>query len=884
MATARRPRPSAPKDGPARGADSRRRAPQVGVLAEADHHALAEALLAVAPEGLADGTLAPLADALGELAALDAAGEAALDGGLVGAELLALAEASAPWPETLRSRRFAEMPDTPPVLRLTSGGAGFTALYAAEFARGGAEAAGVATRRLLGTYLARAEPLARIVLGARALREGGVTPEAFAALLKDNLALLAAPPDPHKLVEGLRQARTLVPRPFGPTPGDKLAPWLDWVRKSPFSAFLLPENQAAWHCVTGLAGFYQGVALPTNSPGPASISPGVLCHSPALAAGTTLLLRGRFGPQALPGGVWGVSVSGRPASITRWTANEIEITTDALRRGCNPVQWSFLTDQDISGNGADAACSDWLRRPLLSQLQVNDIEILRRTGRWVDPGSVSVLGPEIAVFDTPPPPRDGFIPCAEVTLRWRLSALPCAQDRAAVSVRLLRDGVELARDLPFAGSRVIADPRSAEYVLEASAAVPGGPACNPPAIARLPVPRAPAALTLTLPPEVLDGMPAEASVAIPCDAPPGGQLVELVADAAALAAPAQVLIPAGQRSVRFNLSAGLRCGEAKIEARSPGHRPASGAVCVIRALGIAPNQALRVTGCARDAVTLRLTCLGRLSRLAAALVAPDGERTPLTPIPAAMPPAGCLAETLVSLGVPALEPGAYRIELGNGVGSAASIALTVDPPRPEIVGAPAEVNETIQMGACPPAEQAVRMSARGHGRIRAVYENPDGNREQIVVRGGTAVCPGESVELSFVFDRNGTLVVTPERDGVAGPARRIPVRLNFGAGVYRSASFFAADPAGQSIGRAVAMTREEQGPAMPLPTNEGSIAQGQTRSFALARCVATTFIGTRPDVPDPVSDSGGTIRGGSVPRGPFIGHPDAPPMAPALNI
>jgi hypothetical protein len=847
--------------------------PQVGVLAQADHVALAEALLAVLPEGLADDSLAPLADALGDLAALDAAGEAAIDGKAPEDELLALAESSAPWPEALRSRRFAEMPDSPPAVRLSSGGAAFTALYAAQLARSGAEAAQAATRRLLSLYLARAEPLARIVLGARALQAGSVSPDAFAALLKDNLALLASPPDPERLVEALRGAHTVMPRPFGPDHSDRLKPWLDWVRKSPWSAFLLPENQAAVHCVSGLGRLWQGITLPEKTPGLAVITPRILCHSPALAGGITLVMRGSFGPQVLASGVWGVSVSSRPATITRWTDTEIEIATDALRRGCNPVQWSFATEQETTGNGVDAACSEWLRRPLLADTRVDEIELLRQTGRWVDAGSVSVLGPLIDVFDTPPPPREGFIPCADVLLRWRLDALPCASDRAAVTVRLLRDGVELARGLPFAGSRVIADPRTAEYTLEVSATVPGGPVCNPPAVALVTVPRAPAAFTLTLPSEVVVGTPVEGSVAIPCDAPPGGQLVELVVASGALGVPAQVTIPAGQRSVRFAVTAGDRCGEVTFEARAPGYLPAAGSICVVRPLSIAPNQSLTVTGCELGTVTLRVNCVGRLSRIEAALVEPNGQRTPLRVLPDAMPPQRCLADTLLTLSVPPSEPGAYRIEIGNGIGARALIPLTIDPPRPEIVVAPAEISETIGVDRCPPPEQRVRVSARGHTLIRAVYENPEGRDERVVRRTGRALCPTETAEFGFVFDRVGTLIVTAEADGVVGPERRIPVRLIFGSGVFSSVSFIAEDPPpiAQDVPRPVRITRKLDG----SDVDEGLMQEGERRTFALGRCVRTFFLGERQE--NAFSSSG---LPGPRPLGPFAGHPDAAPFGP----
>ena len=867
-------------------------APTVPVLAQEDMKTLAEALAQVDRDGLQSDRFLPLADALDELAAVDRAGLDFLAGRSDAGDLATLSEGYAPWPADKRSRRLSTMLKTAPVLVLRSAGAPFLAVHSAARLRNGEEAADIAARRLLTFWLWRAEPVTRIVHAARSFAAGMISAEDFVTLLQGNVATLAKPParpidddlDPTDLLEALRTTPTITskpgpPGPLGPEIDPRLQVLLDWVRKSPFSAFLAPENQARLHCTLGLARLYPLVALPEKSPGPAGIAPRVICGDALAAGGVVLLLTGNFGSQTDQGGTWGVLVNGTRAEILSWTITEIRLRTTALVPGCNPVRWSFASDQDTSGNGVDAACTEWLGRPIITTAQA--VETQLGLIRWIEPGSVSVLGPVVETFTTPPAPPAGFIPCTPVDLSWRIGTLPCVSDRANVAVRLLRDGVVVGVGLPFIGAVSVTDPDSIEYRLEITSTDGAGSICGT-VTARLSVPRAPAVLTLNLPADVEAGRPAQATVSIPCDAPGGGLLVSIGSvDPNRASVPQNATIPAGQRSVSFTITAAAACGEVKIDASAPGHLPVSGSVCVVQPLTIAPGQMLSIESCDAASATVRVRCLGRLGRLLAILIHPDGTRTTLRLAAGGVPPMGCLPEATLRLGLPALEDGSYTIELGNGLGSAATIPLTVTPRPAEVTSAPASISSFIAIGSCPPLDQTIRISAKGHDRVTIAYENPDGGMSQVFVR-QAPFCPDESIQFTARFDRIGTLVITPERNGVAGAVRRVPVTLTFGQGVFSSVTLFASDPAGQR--RPVKVTRAEGAPGMQTGSDEGSIAEGQTRSFPLMRCIQTYFFGVREEVPDPASRTGGKILEYRSAVGPYLGHPDAPVQAPPDNF
>jgi hypothetical protein len=621
--------------------------------------------------------------------------------------------------------------------------------------------------------------------------------------------------------------------------------------------------------------------LPEKSPGPAAIAPGVICASAVPAGGLELVLTGSFGDRVQRDGEWGVLANGAPAEILSWTPTEIRLRTIALVPGCNPLRWSFSTSADVTGNGVDAACVEWLGRPIVMTEEAVARQLAGGGRLWVQPGSVSVMAPRIDAFGTPPAPAGGFVPCAPVELSWSIGALPCGGDRGLVTVRLFRGGAQLATGLPFVGSVTVSDPLAVEYRLEVSSTNAAGTPCGV-VTARHTVPRAPAALTLTLPADVEAGMPGQGSVSIPCNAPGGGLPVTLASgDPSRATVPASVTIPAGQRSASFPITADKACGEVRIEASAPNHLPASGTLCVIQQLTIAPGQMLRIESCRSASLTVRVRCLGRLGRLGATLIRPDGTRTALNLATGGAPPMGCLAETELRLALPALEDGAYTIELGNGVGMPATAPLTVTPRPAEVTAAPSGISSFIGHGSCPPPAETISITARGHDKLVVTYESPDGNVTQEFTR-AAPFCPAETVSFTAVFDRIGALVIVPERAGVAGPARRVPVTLGFGSGVFSSAALFASDPGGQR--RSAKITRAEGLAGMQTGSDEGSISEGQVRSFPLSRCTRTMFFGMRDAVPDPASETGGMIPAYPSAVGPYLGHPDAPAQMPPDNF
>lgn len=825
-----------------------------------DLQALDGLLAALSEKGAAAAT--PVWLALGELQALAEGSERVLAG-----DLQALApqlEGIAPWPDGLRSGRWGREHEQQPALRLPVGAVLCAAHLAGAAAAGGqAEVGQLGALRALTALLWRAEPLARALHAARAWAAGRLAAGALEPVLVACAQQLRAPPDAKTLLELWRQGPRVLDRLDLPD----LPPL---VRKPPFSAWLLPENQAWAHCALGLSrGLGPLPDLPKTSPGPGRVEPASLCGSAPPIGGWKLVIEGQaFGAQDR----WGVVVNGQAAQIDAWTDQRIELRSSALRPGCNRVEWSWAATWGPDDEGVGAACAEALRLPRLTDVLRRGAEALlaASTAHWLQPGSVSLLPPRIERF-TSSAAGQPLPPCTPVTLAWALTDLPCAAHLAAhlaaLHLELRRDGQLLAGPLPSQGhfeDRAALD-ADAEYELLLASHDAAGQACAPQR-ATLRVQRAAKALRLSGAERVDDGMPQVLRVESPCPAPAGGLTVALQAlPADALSLPASVLIPPGQRGADVPVQAGARCGAAELLASAADHAAARHPLCVRRAPGpllfTPPAEAL--PACAAFTLNVELPCAD--AGLRAFAMDAQGVRHALTagPLPGA---AGCQRSQRLSLRSAGLPPGSYRLLLENALGSSQAADGFEVVPAPRVLQAPTQIAVSDPCGA---AAQTLRVRVVGADAVR--FE-PAGLASQTVPRpaaGGE--CSEWTALFAFDYERDLAIDVVPLHQAQAGPARTVAVALSMGVAA-RSTYLLRGPP---FMGATATLTRIDTAPeGQPQHSSAGSIAHGEEREFTLSACLFTRFAFRYTQMGSPVA--------GETPD--VLGHPDAPPMASAHQV
>jgi hypothetical protein len=482
--------------------------------------------------------------AVGELQALQDGAERVLGG-----ELQALApqlEGMAPWRAGLPGGRWGREHGQAALLRPEVG-----PLLCAAFLAGSAAAEGhpdagrEMALRALTALLWRAEPLARSLHAARVWAAGQLGAAALEPVLQAAALQLRAIPEPKALMELWRQEPRVLTLPEFPD----LPPL---VRKPPFSAWLLPENQAWAQCALKLTELFKPLPeLPEHSPPPGITRPTVQCGAAMPVDGWPLVIEGQgFGAQR----EWGVAVNAEAARVTSWSDTRIELRTRALRPGCNRLSWTFMSSWAADDDGVGAACSQALRLPRLTEVLQRGAEawIASRTRFWTPPGPVSLLPPRIARFDSSAAGQ-ALTPCTAVELSWTLADLPCAGELGLIRLELLRDGQALADHLPPSGRHLdsAALDRDADYTLQLHSQDAQGQACTLQR-AELRVRRSAKTLGLSGGSSVDTRAPLRLRLDTPCPAPAGGLAVSLaVQPSDALLLPAGLLVPQGQTSLHF---------------------------------------------------------------------------------------------------------------------------------------------------------------------------------------------------------------------------------------------------------------------------------------------------------------------------------------------
>lgn len=800
--------------------------------------------------------------AIGDLAVLDRVGLAALGGTADVDDVASLFADFTPWPAGMGANRPPFASKVAPVLALRSPGA---PLVAAFLAGGEAEAGRVMVGRAITAFLWRAEPVARVVLAARLLAEGRFDPKQFSAVAGFAAEVLAAPRDPKSLVAAFREGLSALPFPW---PGD-FDPRIP--TRPPFSSYLTPENQTWLHCSLGVARLFPPVPdIPESSPAPGLVSPAVLCQNAVTLAGVDVTLTSAgigFGPQ----GNWGIAVNGAPVTITSWTTSEIRFHATSLAPGCNHLTWTYSANW-APDNGVAAACSEVLRLPIVNAAAGLQALLGDRTRFWTRPGSITVVGPRIGRFTA----SDGTgglmaLPCTPVILEWAVDQLPCAGATAPITVRLLRDGVQIApvlpapvgTTLPTSGSYSDTRERTATYRLEVTGHDSSGRVCGT-TTQELVVTRGPKMIALSAPPGVRDGTPITVTISIPCPAPAGGLVVQLASPTAGgLTFPPSVTIPAGGVSANVTVSAGTKCGKATLTASAADHVPASADICVILAPKIVSFKPPKtIPSCTTTSIPLQADCVG--STLKVEAIASDGTVFPLTITP---PAAGCVHAATFAIPV-RLPPGTFTIRLTDNGLSASTSGFDVAPNPTISTVNPGEVRFNAQ---CDPATMRITAQATGADSVVFTYTDLGGG---IVTRtvtrpAGAMTCAPWSAEFAQAFDRNGDVRIVPMFGMVAGPARTVAVKIGNPNGAFKSITLRGTSP---PPGRPAATVERSDTPcgtgtiAPFVPASPASLSSGGTITLTL---LPHTFLTYR--VTWPATDEVGET---SVTSSAMLGHPD----------
>lgn len=822
----------------------------------------------------------PLIAAIQDLAVIDRTSLAALGGSLDAADVTTLFADFEPWPAGMGTNRPAYS-NSPAVLALRSPGA---PLVAAFLAGGGGENGLAMVGRAITAFIWRAEPVVRVVLGARALAEGFLTPGQFGDIVGFASKLLVEPRDPKAIVGALRDGLTLmpIPWPLGDPPKDPRIP-----SRPPFGSYLTPENQAWMHCALGMKRRFPPLpSFPAQSPPPGIVTPAIICPGaiPALGLDITLASSGiGFGQQ----GNWGISLNGVAAAVQSWTTTEIKFRVTNLSPGCNRLDWSYATNWTPDDNGVGSACSEALRIPVLDVSAALAALIEAQTQFWFHPGSISVVAPRIQRLEA----SDGTggtsaEACAPVTIDWVIDKLPCGGAGGLITARLLRDGTQIAPALPAAlnatvpmiGSFVDRREQTSTYRLEVTSQDALGNSCGS-VWREVQVVRKQKTLTLALPAEIRAGAPASVTVTVSCPAPAGGLTVNLASSPAShLVHPASTTVPAGATvSPVFMVSAGTVCGNAQLTATAANHSPASSSTCVVLAPHIvtfAPPAGLRA--CVPNSLNLVADCVS--PALTAVAIDAAGAKTPLgvTPPSAA---GGCLHTATVSLSVPPLPAGSYKVEIKDRGGVDTSAASFVLAPNPRILQTQPKITFTPQ---CHPATINVSITAAGADSVEFKYTSPDGGVTTTVARtGGGAPCAQWTAIFPQAFDRTGSVAVTPLSGTVRGMTTTIPVEINVGGSLTFSAATLRGNvpPAGRPAASVVRTERPCDGSGMPVTTNESALSNGGQQKVTLKRGTLTTFTVSWPEF----TESGATspTSAAQTTTSEWFGHPDAPePSAP----
>ncbi len=864
---------------------------KVGVLGAVDTELLGNALQRARKSGGIDaGIIGVIGAALQDLATFDHTAASALDGETSRAEVEMVFGSFPPWPADLRSGRSSRNGGDAGagVFTMRSPGA---PLMAAYLAGGAAEQSGEGGRllaqRAMTGMLSRMEPVARVVHAARALAAKALGIEEFAQVAAFAAKVLDAALDPRELMEALSKGP--MPLPF-PLPIDPDGGWV-LPRRPPIGAWLLPENQAWAQCALGLIKrFPPPPRLPDKSPGTGAVVPASICAGAIVAGGHPITIRSAGSGFGATQDRWGLSVNGVTATITSWSDSAIQLTSTALRPGCNQIRWTYALDWSYDDEGVGDACAQSLRLPMID-IRAGLLGLLQDQSRfWLEPGSVSVLAPSIASFIASSGTNGTeAVPCEAVTLRWSIGDLPCGTERSQVSVRLLRNGVPVVVAAPFVGTYTeITRPFTEQdtgYTLEVSSVDGSGMSCGT-VVRSLTVERGPKRLALNIPSEVFAARSVMGTVTIPCPASAGGLVVTLAAmPASALTLSPSVTILQGMRSAQFPLEAGTTCGAVTLTATAADHLDAAAVTCSVLTPKIdvfTPPTDLKA--CEPNTLSLTASCISAPPTLTASAVSTDGTKTAL----GVQVPAGgsCVRSSLVTLRMPALAPGDYLIELTDRGGSVRSATRVTLAPNPLIRNAPTSVAFTVANATCPSQEETVSVTVSGADAVDFEYTSPDGTVPRTVSRpGGGMVCATWTARFTHPFDRVGTVTVTPKLGMVSGPSRTVAITINAASNVYSAVILRGTDNSGR--GRTATLVRQEEDPMLPgefVETPADSVTeQTNTAPIPLRRCRFTILIASRPAVADPSSSSGGMISASIVPTAVMIGHPDAP-VSPVIQI
>ncbi len=846
------PTDAAAKSGRDAGPDDR----AGGLLWPDDARVLNDAVVAAIGVGIKAESVSPLWAAIDELSALDRAAAAVMQGTALPGEMQAQLGGIEAWSPKLLSGRWGKVAAAP-ALRMPSTGAIVSAAYLCGALDHGAESGRQLALRGVTALIWRAEPLARVVQAARALALRQLDVQGFSTVLDAALSMLSTMPKPAELVRTLGRSPVVLPQPeVGPG-----GPW--WPpRKPPFSAWLLPENQAWAHCALGLAQLFKPLPdLPKTSPPPGLVTPASICGGPPPLAGWPLTISGLgFGDQ----GDWGVAVNGVAARVNSWKDDLIAIETDALRAGCNQLSWTYASSWTPEDNGVGDACLEALRLPR-TRLTIGTEALLANLTRfWTHPGSVSVMAPRVAAFTASAGVAAATSACTPVTLAWRIDDLPCLQDRGAMQIRLLRDGQPLATGLPPVGSRIDADllDRDANYEIELTSADAAGQACAA-VRASLRVQRLPKQVRIIGPAQVRSATPVTVELQVPCPAPPGGLAVSLASTpSGSLGHPAVVTIAAGTRSAQVMVTAGpSTCGAATLRAAAADHQDGTWATCVQlppRIVAFIPPTDLKA--CERNQLRFDAECVAVPPSLRAFAVGAGGARVALT-VSGLGTAGSCAAARTLTVGVPPLPAGTYSLLIENDLGSATAGATFDLAPNPRIVSAPRSVSVNEPCGSGRQRTVTVRVS--GADAVEFSYQ---GTPQTVTRPGMSADCAEWAATFTFDFDRTGTIDVVPKLGSQRGAAQAVAVDLALGVAVsvYR-----LRGPAFMNVSAQLTRIETAVG-GQPTSTPEGSIAAGAVRSFTLTPCVFTTFAFEY--------EVSGSKVSGSVPE--KLGHADGEVLGP----
>lgn len=740
-------------------------------------------------------------------------------------------------------------------LRLTRG---VGPLLAAHFV--GAEGRGplgLAT----SAYLRRAEPIYRTLRAAEAFTVGTMSLEAVATTMSNAAKLLS--PD----FVGMPLTQLLSHDPFfdasrsssplSKFPGGNFQPPIPFPTPVPIperpglGAILDPCN---WEWLNCADAFQRTPKLPQIQlppPGPVTVEPSAICESDA--AGTfQLTLTGMVGAA---GRGWGVTLGAIGGQIISWTPREVVAEFKGpMLPGCLALTWVPDNGEffdPLAACGAFFGPSPW------------KVPVARA-------GQMTIVGrPSIDYFTIGG--QQGTTVSLEgnssMQIEWKIRLELC--DPSFATVTLLRDGIPWRTNLPLNGRISETTPcNNSLFQLEVTSG-DGKQVCSIIQSNTILV-NVFQTLNLVAPASIPAGGTASAVIRLSCPAPTDGVVVSFVSNPAGAITAPPVTIPSGDLEAPVMLQAQNACAAVQLTASAPDH------VSSTKSLRVLSNPSImQVTGISgnfqacKPIRNIRLTVGCISANVRVFVVEEGGMRTAIDtrriPTQNANEFGGPFTlEVQVSDGLPS---GTYHFEIEDEGRTTISTQTFIITSSPRIISIPSSVQA---VAACPALTAELRVTVRGADKVTASYlgmtftdRRPSANSE----------CSNWSAVFRIPLSRVGSITVVPSLGMLDGMPTTVAAKLLFPADVRNAIVLRGNDSSGQQ--RSASVSTVILGPNGSTPSNAGTLAHGEVRTFPLADCTFMRVEGER----DEVKDSNGVVVATRVVfnTSDFLGHPDAPP-------